>query len=109
MTAIASSNAAGEPRVVARELDRLTSVVRYASPPAALLGARPHPVLELFDKLWPVFEALGAKYRESTVVVEKLCRCYKHAMRSCRKAFAPMLSRIALIIRWTTLRRVSNI
>ncbi|KAH8065829.1 hypothetical protein JL722_212 [Aureococcus anophagefferens] len=95
LTAIASSNAAGEPRVVARELDRLTSVVRYASPPAALLGSRPHPVLELFDKLWPVFEALGAKYRESTVVVEKLCRCYKHAMRSCRKAFAPMLSRMA--------------
>ncbi|KAH8051304.1 hypothetical protein JL720_15173 [Aureococcus anophagefferens] len=25
----------------------------------------------------------------------KLCRCYKHAMRSCRKAFAPMLSRMA--------------
>ena len=74
-----------EPRSVAHELDRLTAVMRCASPSSQLLNGRPHPVLEVFANLWPVFEAVSIKMKTSHLVIEKLCRCYKHAMRSCRK------------------------
>ena len=56
-----------------------------------------HPVLEVFANLWPVFEAVSIKMKTSHLVIEKLCRCYKHAMRSCRKHFEPMLDRMTAL------------
>lgn len=90
-----------DPKAVARELDRLTAVMRCACPRPELLHGpppellrRPHPVLEVFAKLWPVFEVVAGRLQASHLVIEKLCRCYKHAMRSCRKHFEPMLDKM---------------
>jgi transportin-3 len=92
--ALLAQSDSAEPRSVAHELDRLTAVMRCASPSSQLLNRRPHPVLEVFANLWPVFEAVVSRMKTSHLVIEKLCRCYKHAMRSCRKHFEPMLDRM---------------
>ncbi|KAJ1449981.1 armadillo-type protein [Pelagophyceae sp. CCMP2097] len=98
LAALAASPGTPEPKLVIAELERLTSVVRCALPGRDVLEslgpAMHHPVLVLVDRLWPVFETIADRYRHASHVVEKLCRCYKHAMRTCRRHFEPMLQRM---------------
>lgn len=92
----ASQSEPVEPKVVIDELDRLTSIVRCTMPDPGVLAKdprrRPHPVLTVVGRLWPVFEALADRYRGNSQLIERLCRCYKHSMRSCQRSFEPMLS-----------------
>ena len=39
-------------------------------------------------------EAIAERFRSNPNLMEKLCRCYKHAMRSCNVHFAPMLPKM---------------
>ncbi|KAJ8608291.1 hypothetical protein CTAYLR_010384, partial [Chrysophaeum taylorii] len=82
---------ATDPKLVVDDLERLTSIVRCATPSHKVLQTRPHPVLTAVERLWPVFEALADRYRGNPHLIERLCRCYKHSMRSCRARFEPML------------------
>lgn len=98
LTAASQAEPLPDPKLVVNELDRLTSIVRCTTPDGKLIERdvrhRPHPVLTAVDRLWPVFEALAERYRGNPNVIERLCRCYKHSMRSCRKLFEPMLKRM---------------
>ncbi|KAJ8611016.1 hypothetical protein CTAYLR_007057 [Chrysophaeum taylorii] len=87
----ASASEATDPKLVVDDLERLTSIVRCATPSHKVLQTRPHPVLTAVERLWPVFEALADRYRGNPHLIERLCRCYKHSMRSCRARFEPML------------------
>lgn len=42
-------------------------------------------------ELWPVLEAVSAKHQSSGQVFEKLSRFFKHAMRTCKEHFEPLL------------------
>jgi len=82
-------------KAVVAELERLTSIVRCTTPPKHHLDENPgrrHPVLALVERLWPVFEAIAETHGDAPHLIERLCRCYKHAMRSCRHFFEPMLT-----------------
>lgn len=108
-----ASTGGADPKLVVNELERLTSVVRCAAPPRHLLEAdptrRPHPVLTVFERLWPVFQALADSYREQEHLIERMCRCYKHAMRSCRRHFEPMLQpMIAHLVHYFAQTRLSS-
>ncbi|CAN0313886.1 unnamed protein product [Pylaiella littoralis] len=71
------------------ELDRLTVVVSYANP--TMQAGREHPVAMVVRELWPVLQALSARHQSSEQVFEKLNRFFKHAMRTCREHFEPLL------------------
>eukprot|EP00752_Nemacystus_decipiens_P010447 g9307.t1 len=79
----------GDAKLAQQELDRLTVVVSHARP--AMQVGREHPVAMVVRDLWPVLQALSAKQQSSGQVFEKLCRFFKHAMRTCTEHFEPLL------------------
>uniref|UniRef100_A0A7S3NIA9 Exportin-1/Importin-beta-like domain-containing protein n=1 Tax=Aureoumbra lagunensis TaxID=44058 RepID=A0A7S3NIA9_9STRA len=127
-TLVSRIDAPADTKLVAEELERLTSIVRCTTPSRQHFGLSPsshdtnsatttnvatpltptintvlnnaeianrrHPVLSFIEKLWPVFEAVAERYGDSPQLIERLCRCYKHAMRSCRTQFEPMLEQM---------------
>lgn len=50
-----------------------------------------HPVAALVREMWPVLEATAGRHRSSAQVFEKLSRFFKHAMRTCKGHFEPLL------------------
>lgn len=42
-------------------------------------------------EMWPILEALSLRHQSSSQVFEKLCRFFKHAMRTCKEHFEPLL------------------
>ena len=80
-------------KLVVAELERLTTIVRYIHP-HQLTNGHTHPVLDVMQQVWPVLEAIAERFRSNPNLMEKLCRCYKHAMRSCNVHFAPMLPKM---------------
>lgn len=98
LATVASQPEPADAAVVVDQLDRLTAVIRYTTPEGEVIRRDPkgraHPVLSAVDRLWPVFEALAERYSSNATVIERLCRCYKHSMRSCRIAFEPLLDRM---------------
>eukprot|EP00903_Cladosiphon_okamuranus_P011653 g10961.t1 len=79
----------GDAKLAQQELDRLTVVVSHACP--AMQAGQEHPVAMVVRELWPVLQALSAKHQSSGQVFEKLCRFFKHAMRTCKEHFEPLL------------------
>lgn len=59
--------------------------------PLLLQAGREHPVAAVVRELWPVLEAISARHQSSGQVYEKLCRFFKHAMRTCKEHFEPLL------------------
>ena len=41
--------------------------------------------------VWPFFDQLLGYYREKPDMLERICKSYKHAVRSARQHFAPCL------------------
>ncbi|CAB1115460.1 unnamed protein product [Ectocarpus sp. CCAP 1310/34] len=82
--------AGGDAKLAQQELDRLTVVVSRANP--VMQAGREHPVAMVVRELWPVLEAVSAKHQSSGQVFEKLSRFFKHAMRTCKEHFEPLLT-----------------
>jgi transportin-3 len=73
---------------VAADVDRLTAVMRYI----VIDGG---DVAGIFASLQPLLaQVLELFQNKSEYVCEKVCRCYKHSIRSCRAAFAPTLKQM---------------
>lgn len=47
--------------------------------------SNPHPCVVLMNTLWPHLDALFNKFAASEAVVEEICRCVKHAIKSSRE------------------------
>ncbi|CAN0143060.1 unnamed protein product, partial [Laminaria digitata] len=80
---------AGDGKLAQQELDRLTVVVSHARPVMEM--GREHPVATVVREMWPILEALSTRHQSSAQVFEKLCRFFKHAMRTCKEQFEPLL------------------
>ncbi|CAM9473964.1 unnamed protein product [Scytosiphon promiscuus] len=82
--------AGGNAKMAQQDLDRLTVVVSHANPVMQQAGCE-HPVAMVVRELWPVLQAVSAQHQSSGQVFEKLSRFFKHAMRTCKEHFEPML------------------
>ena len=74
-----------------QELERLTAIIRSTCPGGMSLpadggssggGAQQHPLVPMFQGLWPILQAVGSRYSASATVAENVCRVYKHALRT---------------------------
>jgi transportin-3 len=70
--------------VVSGDIDRLTTCMRYTT-------IEGQAVAEIFLKIQPLLQRVLEVYATSEYICEKVCRCYKHSIRSSRKGFAPLL------------------
>jgi transportin-3 len=101
LNALVSSQPPGSDKEVVREFERLTASIRSINPKegtACLPQGATHPVVSLFTSLWPIFNAVLAAKGTSGTVVENLCRCYKHSLRTGGKGMAvalpPMITQL---------------
>mmetsp|Transcript_24213 Transcript_24213/g.55109 ORF Transcript_24213/g.55109 Transcript_24213/m.55109 type:complete len:523 (+) Transcript_24213:4205-5773(+) len=78
------------PKQVMGEIERITAVVRYADPPPPPPGSQ-HLIVQLMMQSMPLLESASARFGRDFNIVEKICRCYKHALRNCGVSFAPLL------------------
>ena len=82
--------AAGSSHRAAADIDRLAVVVQYLKMPIRADGS--HPIVAMLQSLWTVLEQTSKKFANDTQVAEKICRLYKHSLRSCSKdAYRPLL------------------
>jgi len=90
LAALLAPDSGANAKQVMAEIERITAVVRYADPPPAPAG-RQHLVVELMVQSAPLLESAALRFPRDVNIAEKICRCYKHALRSCGAAFAPLL------------------
>jgi transportin-3 len=77
-------------RSFAPEIERLTVLVRFLAVPTSPNGT--HPIVDLIQSTWTLLDAASSRFPHDNVLAEKICRLYKHALRTCgSRAFAPML------------------
>jgi len=79
----------GDVKEITAEIDRLTVVVRFCQP--KIPQEMEHPVLEVMQAAWPLLDALLNYIQTCNHAVERMCRLYKHALRTCKRRFAPLL------------------
>jgi len=72
---------------ICANIDKLTCVMRYTDVDRTLLAST-------FVGIQPLLETTLDAYT-SERVAEKVCRCYKHLIKSCRAAFLPFLPAMA--------------
>jgi transportin-3 len=81
------------PRRIVPEIDRFTVIVQHltiSQPPPS--SGRNHPMVDLMLSTWPLLDAATNRFGSDSQLSEKVCRFYKHAMRSTgAKDFAPLL------------------
>ena len=76
---------------IRRGVDLFNMIVRnLTTDPPAGSGA-PHPAVTALHMVWPFFDQLLGYYREKPDMLERICKSYKHAVRSARQHFAPCL------------------
>lgn len=71
------------------EIDRLTIVVQHLELPRQ--SGDTHPMVSMLQSLWNVLDQTSAMFASDNAVAEKICRLYKHSLRSCGESFRPML------------------
>jgi hypothetical protein len=69
---------------IAGDIDRLTTTFRYISMDGKEL-------VSLFTQVQPILTQVLNSFVGNDYIGEKVCRFYKHSMRSCRVAFLPLL------------------
>ena len=69
---------------VSADIDRLTTCFRYIIMDGAI-------VAELFAQVQPLLLRVLEVYACKESICEKVCRCYKHSIRSARRGFIPLL------------------
>lgn len=79
----------GNVKSASYELDRLTVLVSFVNP--TIEAGREHPVATVVREMWSVLLATSARHQSSVAVFEKLSRFFKHAMRTCKEHFEPLL------------------
>ena len=77
--------------MVSGDIDRLTTCMRQ-------LNIEGTAVAEIFLKIQPVLQKVLEVYATSEYICEKVCRCYKHSIRSSRKAFLPLLQPMTVFL-----------
>jgi transportin-3 len=94
LNTLATTQPPGADKEIVRELERLTASIRSTTPKegtACLPPGATHPVVQLFGSLWPIFNAVLAARSSSGTIVENICRCYKHSLRTGGKGMAVVL------------------
>jgi hypothetical protein len=77
-----------------QELGRLAVLLQHANP--VLRSGEAHPAIAVMRGLWQVLSDVAHRHPASGGLAEKLCRCYKHALRSAgAEQFAPLLQPLA--------------
>ena len=71
--------------IVASNIDRLTACL------GRVVIMEGSIVAEVFLKVQPILQSVLEIYRTSEYVCEKVCRCYKHSIRSSRRGFTSLL------------------
>eukprot|EP01138_Halocafeteria_seosinensis_P013372 gb/GECG01013658.1/.p1 GENE.gb/GECG01013658.1/~~gb/GECG01013658.1/.p1 ORF type:complete len:1187 (+),score=123.57 gb/GECG01013658.1/:1-3561(+) len=61
-------------------------------------GQRTHPVVSILHHLWDDLDRVGQMFAANFSVSEALCSLYKHSLRSCRLAFAPLVEKLVAVI-----------
>lgn len=73
-------------------LDVLTSLLRELRPSAgSYTGAHDHPIMLVFSQLWPQLAQLFERFYADNRLMEKVCRCCKHVLRSTGLLFSALL------------------
>jgi hypothetical protein len=72
------------PSVIAADIDRLTTCFRFVLMDGAV-------VAKMFAQVQPLLVKVLDAYPGKESLCEKICRCYKHSIRSCRTGFIQIL------------------
>lgn len=77
-------------KVIVPEIDRLATLARFLLIPA--VPSTSHPLLELMQSVWNLFDTVTNRFPNEIIVAEKICRFHKYALRSCGPSvYAPVL------------------
>ena len=77
--------------MISNDIDRLTIIMRN-------INIEGVAVTEIFLKIQPLLQKVLETYATSEYICEKVCRCYKHSIRSSRKAFLPLLQSMTIFL-----------
>ena len=77
--------------VISGDIDRLTTIMRR-------IGIEGTAVADIFLRIQPILQRILQVYATSEFICEKVCRCYKHSIRSSRKAFIPLLQPMTVFL-----------
>ena len=77
--------------LVSGDIDRLTTCMRQ-------IDIEGSAVADIFLRIQPLLQKVLAIYATSEYICEKVCRCYKHSIRSARKAFIPLLQPMSVFL-----------
>jgi transportin-3 len=87
---------ASSPRRIVPDIERFTVIVQHLTvyvPPAS---GRNQPLVDLMLSTWPLLDAATSRFAGDSQLAEKVCRLYKHAVRSIgARDFAPLLDPLA--------------
>jgi transportin-3 len=73
-------------------LDVLTALLGQVRPvQGSYSGAHDHPIMLIFGQLWPQLVQLFERFHSDNRLMEKLCRCCKHVLRSADVLFSALL------------------
>ena len=91
LTKSLSSGAIQYAGFISNDIDRLTTIMRN-------INIEGPAVAEIFLKIQPLLQKVLEIYASSEYICEKVCRCYKHSIRSSRKAFLPLLQSMTIFL-----------
>jgi transportin-3 len=86
-------DANSSPRRIIPDIERFTVIVQHLTVSRAEPSSGHNaPLVDLMLSTWPLLDAATNRYAGDNLLAEKVCRFYKHAMRSIgAKDFAPLL------------------
>ncbi|KAH0552027.1 transportin-3 [Cotesia glomerata] len=79
-------------------LDRLSAIFRYTNPIIEVNDTQPHPCRDVVTEIWPVLSKVFNKYAADSRIMERCCRCVRHAVRCIRKNAVHLLEDIVKLI-----------
>ena len=88
----ALSDSNSDTKKINGQLDRLSVLVSSLKMAAPRSASQPNLVLSLVSQCWPFFEQIVQRFGSENKCAEKLCRLYKHTLRSVKHEFEPLLS-----------------
>ncbi|XP_008555701.1 transportin-3 [Microplitis demolitor] len=79
-------------------LDRLAAIFRHTNPSVDSNDTLPHPCRDVVTEIWPVLSRAFNKYSADSRIMERCCRCVRHAIRCIRKHAVHLLEDIVKLI-----------
>jgi transportin-3 len=77
--------------IVSGDIDRLTVCMKTIKIDGVAIAG-------MFCKLQPLLQKVLEVYATSEYICEKVCRCYKHSIRSSQKGFTPLLQAMTVFL-----------